>query len=45
VLTAIFRLFTTMPEGVSFAIILMNVMTPLLDRLTVPVSFGGDRRD
>jgi electron transport complex protein RnfD len=45
VLTAIFRLFTTMPDGVSFAIILMNVMTPLLDRLTVPVSFGGDRRD
>lgn len=45
VLTAIFRLFTTMPEGVSFAIILMNVMTPLLDRMTVSVSFGGDRRD
>lgn len=45
VLTAVFRLYTTMPEGVSFAIILMNVVTPLLDRLTIPVSFGGDRRD
>lgn len=45
VLTAVFRLFTTMPEGVSFAIILMNALTPLLDRLTIPVSFGGDRRD
>ncbi len=43
-LTAVFRLFTTMPEGVSFAIILMNTLTPLLDRMTVPVSFGGERR-
>ncbi len=42
-LTAVFRLFTSMPEGVSFAIILMNSLTPLLDRLTVPVSFGGER--
>ena len=43
-LTAVFRLFTTMPEGVSFAILLMNSLTPLLDRLSVPVSFGGERR-
>lgn len=43
-LTAVFRLFTTMPEGVSFAILLMNALTPLLDRMTVPVSFGGERR-
>lgn len=43
-LTAVFRLFTTMPEGVSFAILLMNSLTPLLDRMTVPVSFGGERR-
>lgn len=43
-LTAVFRLYTSMPEGVSFAIILMNSLTPLLDRLTIPVPFGGDRR-
>jgi len=42
-LTAVFRLFTSMPEGVSFAIILMNSLTPLLDRMTIPVSFGGER--
>lgn len=44
VLTTLFRLYGSMPEGVSYAIILMNVVTPLIDRYTVPVSFGGDRR-
>ena len=44
VLTTLFRLYGNMPEGVSFAIILMNVATPLIDRYTVPVSFGGERR-
>jgi electron transport complex protein RnfD len=43
VLTALFRLYGNMPEGVSFAIILMNVVAPLIDRYTVPVSFGGER--
>lgn len=40
-LTILFRLYTSMPEGVSFAIILMNIATPLIDRYTVPKSFGG----
>ncbi len=44
VLTTLFRLYGNMPEGVSFAIILMNIITPLIDRFTVPVSFGGERR-
>ncbi len=42
-LTAIIRLYTNYPEGVSFAILLMNIVTPLIDRYTVPVSFGGDK--
>jgi len=42
-LTALFRLYGSMPEGVSFAIILMNVITPLIDRYTIPASFGGER--
>jgi len=42
-LTALFRLYGSMPEGVSFAIILMNVVTPLIDRHTIPASFGGER--
>ncbi len=44
VLTTLFRLYGNNAEGVSFAIILMNVVTPLIDRYTVPVSFGGERR-
>lgn len=43
VLTVLFRLYGNMPEGVSFAIILMNVVTPLIDRFTVPAVFGGER--
>ncbi|MBP7174809.1 MAG: RnfABCDGE type electron transport complex subunit D [Thermoclostridium sp.] len=44
VLTTLFRLYGNNAEGVSFAIILMNIVTPLIDRYTVPVSFGGERR-
>jgi electron transport complex protein RnfD len=41
ILTMLFRLYTNMPEGVSFAILFMNVATPLIDRYTVPKRFGG----
>ena len=34
------RLFGGYPEGVSFAILLMNATTPLLDRWTRPKVFG-----
>lgn len=39
-LTAVFRKFGTMPEGVSFAILLMNIVTPLLDKYIKPKAFG-----
>ncbi|MBR4800770.1 MAG: RnfABCDGE type electron transport complex subunit D [Clostridia bacterium] len=39
-LTVIFRKFGSMNEGVSFAILLMNVVTPLLEKL-VPCTFGA----
>ena len=42
-LTIIFRLYTNMPEGVSYAILLMNTAVPLIDRYTVPKRFGGDK--
>ncbi len=41
VLTMLFRLYTNMPEGVSYAILLMNVAVPMIDRYTKPVKFGG----
>ncbi len=43
ILTGVIRLFTNYPEGVSFAILLMNIVTPLIDRYTVPTSFGGEK--
>ena len=42
-LTCIIRFWGGYPEGVSFAILLMNVLTPLLDKWTVPRPFGKVR--
>jgi electron transport complex protein RnfD len=41
VLTMLIRLWGGFPEGVSFAILLMNAVTPLIDRVTRPVKFGA----
>ena len=40
VLTVLIRLFGGYPEGVSFAILLMNAATPLIDRFVRPRVFG-----
>ena len=39
-ITCIIRFWGGYPEGVSFAILLMNVLTPLLDKWTIPRPFG-----
>ena len=44
VITVIIRLFGAYPEGVSFAILLMNAATPLIDRYTRPVVFGAVKK-
>lgn len=41
--TVVIRLWTNYPEGVSFAIILMNCLVPIIDRYTIPKTFGGRR--
>ncbi|WP_432822845.1 RnfABCDGE type electron transport complex subunit D [Trichloromonas sp.] len=41
VLTVLIRLFGGYPEGVSFAILLMNAATPLIDRFSRPKKFGA----
>ena len=38
---ALIRLFSGYPEGVMFAVLLMNAFTPLINRWTVPVPLGG----
>lgn len=40
-ITSLIRLFGGMTEGVSFAILFMNLLTPHIERLTTPVPFGG----
>lgn len=39
-LTGIFRIFGANAEGVSYAIILSNLLVPLIERFTIPTAFG-----
>ena len=43
VITSLIRLFGSYPEGVSFAILLMNLLTPLIDRAIKVRPFGVRR--
>ena len=45
VMTGIFRVFGASAEGVSYAIILGNILVPLIERVTLPKAFGkgGER--
>ncbi len=40
VLTGLFRLFGGSAEGVSYAIIISNLLVPLIERVTFPKPFG-----
>ena len=40
VLTGTFRLWGASPEGVSYAIILSNLLVPLIEKATLPTAFG-----
>jgi electron transport complex protein RnfD len=44
VLTMIIRKWGGYPEGVSFAILIMNALTPLINRATRPRVFGHKTR-
>lgn len=41
VLVMVIRLFGGYPEGVMYAILIMNALTPLIERWTLPTPFGG----
>ncbi len=41
VFTVLFRLYSGYPEGVCFAILLMNLTVPFIDRYTTPKRFGN----
>ena len=40
ILTGLFRLFGASPEGVSYAIIIANLIVPLIEKVTIPKAFG-----
>ena len=40
ILTGIFRIFGANAEGVSYAIIITNLLVPLIEKFTIPRAFG-----
>ncbi len=44
VLTYVIRIYSVYPEGVSFAILIMNAFVPLIDMISVPRIFGVRER-
>jgi electron transport complex protein RnfD len=44
IITVLIRFFGSYPEGVSFSILLMNILSPYIDKLVAKVPFGGKRK-
>jgi len=44
VLTVVIRLYGGYPEGVTYAILIMNMFVPLIDKFTVPRVFGEEKK-
>lgn len=44
VLTGVFRLFGPGAEGVSYAIIIANMVVPLIEKITMPTAFGYGKK-
>lgn len=40
VIASVIRLFSNLPEGVSYAIMIMNILVPLIEKATSPKPFG-----
>ena len=45
IITALIRLFASMTEAVSFAILIMNFVVPFIDRATTPKPFGTPKKE
>lgn len=44
-ITVLIRLFASLPGGVSYSLLLMNLLVPFIDRLTVKMPLGGIRHE
>lgn len=42
-LTFMMRMYSGMPEGVSYAILIMNILTPHINNWTKPITMGGEK--
>lgn len=40
IVTVLIRFFAALPEGVSYSILLMNILVPHIENLTIPKAFG-----
>jgi len=45
VITSLIRLFGNLPEGVSYSIIIMNILVPLIEKATLPKPFGTPKKE
>jgi electron transport complex protein RnfD len=45
IITVLIRQFGSLPEGVSFSILLMNILTPHIENLTTPKTFGAPGKE
>ena len=45
IITVLIRFFGNMPEGVSFAILIMNILTPYIEKIGVPKPVGGVKNE
>ena len=43
-ITVLIRFYGSYPEGVSFAILIMNILSPYIEKLTEKVPFGGKKK-
>lgn len=41
--TFLIRQFASLPEGVSYSILLMNILTPYIDKITMPKPLGAKK--
>ena len=44
IFTMLIRMFASLPEGVSYSIVLMNILVPLIERFTLPKPFGSQKK-
>lgn len=45
IITSLIRIFGNLPEGVSYSILIMNILVPLIENITLPKPFGTPKKE